>query len=48
MTITALMNPFAPFRIALRARNVRLLLTALATSQAGDWLYSPTASTAAR
>ncbi|HEX4673229.1 MAG TPA: MFS transporter [Solirubrobacteraceae bacterium] len=40
MTITALINPFAPFRIALRARNLRLLLTGLATSQAGDWLYN--------
>jgi predicted MFS family arabinose efflux permease len=40
MTITALINPLAPFRIALRARNLRLLLTGLATSQAGDWLYN--------
>lgn len=40
MTITALLNPFAPFRIALRARNLRLLLTGLAASQAGDWLYN--------
>jgi predicted MFS family arabinose efflux permease len=40
MTITALLNPLAPFRVALRARNLRLLLTGLATSQAGDWLYN--------
>jgi predicted MFS family arabinose efflux permease len=40
MTITALINPFAPLRIALRSRNLRLLLTGLATSQAGDWLYN--------
>ncbi|MGZ4236607.1 MAG: MFS transporter [Solirubrobacteraceae bacterium] len=40
MTITTLINPLAPFRIALRARNLRLLLTGLATSQAGDWLYN--------
>lgn len=40
MTITALINPLAPFRIALRARNLRLLLTGLAASQAGDWLYN--------
>src|SRR6476646_7765966 len=40
MTITALINPFAPLRIALRLRNLRLLLTGLATSQAGDWLYT--------
>src|SRR5947209_19161873 len=40
MTITALINPLAPFRVALRARNLRLLLIALATSQAGDWLYN--------
>jgi MFS family permease len=40
MTITALINPLAPFRVAWRARNLRLLLTGLATSQAGDWLYN--------
>src|SRR5690242_20561104 len=40
MTITALINPLAPLRIALRSRNLRLLLTGLATSQAGDWLYN--------
>jgi predicted MFS family arabinose efflux permease len=40
MTITALINPLAPFRIALRIRNLRLLMAALATSQAGDWLYN--------
>lgn len=40
MTITALINPLAPLRIALRSRNLRLLLAGLATSQAGDWLYN--------
>lgn len=40
MTITALINPFAPFRIAVQHRNLRLLLTGLAASQAGDWLYN--------
>src|SRR5436305_3963124 len=40
MTITALLNPLAPFRVALRARNLRLLLIGLGTSQAGDWLYN--------
>lgn len=40
MTITALINPFAPLRDALRVRNLRLLLIGLATSQAGDWLYN--------
>jgi MFS family permease len=35
-----MLNPVAPFRAAMRERNVRLLLTALATSQAGDWLYN--------
>jgi predicted MFS family arabinose efflux permease len=40
MTITALLNPFAPFRIAVQHRNLRLLLTGLAASQAGDWLYN--------
>jgi MFS family permease len=34
------MNPVAPFRVALRERNLRLLLIGLATSQAGDWLYN--------
>jgi predicted MFS family arabinose efflux permease len=35
-----MLNPIAPFRIALSARNVRLLLAGLAASQAGDWLYN--------
>lgn len=35
-----MLNPVAPFRIALRERNLRLLLAGLATSQAGDWLYN--------
>lgn len=33
-------NPLAPFQAALRARDLRLLLGALAASQAGDWLYN--------
>jgi predicted MFS family arabinose efflux permease len=33
-------NPAAPFRVALRARDARLLLTGLAASEAGDWLYN--------
>lgn len=39
MSITTL-NPLAPFRVALRERNLRLLLAGLAASQAGDWLYN--------
>lgn len=39
MSITQL-NPLAPFRVALRERNLRLLLAGLAASQAGDWLYN--------
>src|SRR5690242_3073849 len=35
-----MLNPVAPFRIALRERDLRLLLGGLATSQAGDWLYN--------
>jgi predicted MFS family arabinose efflux permease len=35
-----MLNPVAPFRVALRERNLRLLLVGLATSQAGDWLYN--------
>ncbi|HTX07623.1 MAG TPA: MFS transporter [Solirubrobacteraceae bacterium] len=35
-----MLNPTTPFRIALRERNLRLLLTGLAASQAGDWLYN--------
>jgi MFS family permease len=35
-----MLNPVAPFRAALSVRNVRLLLTGLAASQAGDWLYN--------
>ena len=35
-----LLSPITPFRIALRARNIRLLLAGLAASQAGDWLYN--------
>ena len=35
-----MLNPVAPFRIALRERNIRLLLAGLAASQAGDWLYN--------
>jgi predicted MFS family arabinose efflux permease len=35
-----MLNPIAPFRAALSVRNVRLLLTGLAASQAGDWLYN--------
>jgi MFS family permease len=34
------LNPLAPFRVALRERNLRLLLAGLAASQAGDWLYN--------
>jgi predicted MFS family arabinose efflux permease len=33
-------NPAAPFRVALRVRDLRLLLSGLAASQAGDWLYN--------
>jgi predicted MFS family arabinose efflux permease len=33
-------NPAAPFRVALRVRELRLLLFGLAASQAGDWLYN--------
>jgi predicted MFS family arabinose efflux permease len=33
-------NPTAPFRVALRTRDLRLLLSGLAASQAGDWLYN--------
>src|SRR3954465_15771394 len=33
-------NPAAPFRVALRLRDARLLLTGLAASEAGDWLYN--------
>jgi predicted MFS family arabinose efflux permease len=35
-----MLNPATPFRVALRERNIRLLLAGLATSQAGDWLYN--------
>jgi hypothetical protein len=35
-----MLNPVAPFRAALSIRNVRLLLTGLAASQGGDWLYN--------
>ncbi len=35
-----MLNPITPFRVALRVRNLRLLLAGLATSQAGDWLYN--------
>lgn len=35
-----MLNPAAPFRTALRERNLRLLLAGLAASQAGDWLYN--------
>jgi MFS family permease len=35
-----MLNPAAPFRVALRERNLRLLLAGLAISQAGDWLYN--------
>jgi predicted MFS family arabinose efflux permease len=35
-----MLNPVAPFRAALRVRNIRLLLGGLAASQAGDWLYN--------
>jgi predicted MFS family arabinose efflux permease len=34
------LNPTAPFRVALRERNLRLLLGGLAVSQVGDWLYN--------
>ncbi|MEA2312849.1 MAG: hypothetical protein QOE28_2817 [Solirubrobacteraceae bacterium] len=37
---TTMFNPAAPFRVALRVRDLRLLLTGLAASQAGDWLYN--------
>jgi predicted MFS family arabinose efflux permease len=33
-------NPAAPLRAALRLRDARLLLTGLAASEAGDWLYN--------
>jgi predicted MFS family arabinose efflux permease len=35
-----MLSPIAPFRIALRERNLRLLLSGLAISQVGDWLYN--------
>jgi MFS family permease len=35
-----MLNPTAPFRVALRERNIRRLLAGLAASQAGDWLYN--------
>ena len=35
-----MLNPVAPFRVALRLRDPRLLLTGLAASEAGDWLYN--------
>jgi MFS family permease len=35
-----MLNPAAPFRVALRVRDLRLLLSGLAASQAGDWLYN--------
>src|SRR5262249_56561791 len=35
-----MLNPVAPFRVALRLRDARLLLTGLAASVAGDWLYN--------
>lgn len=35
-----MLSPVAPFRIALRERNLRLLLSGLAISQVGDWLYN--------
>lgn len=35
-----MLNPAAPFRVALRLRDPRLLLTGLAASEAGDWLYN--------
>jgi len=35
-----MLNPTTPFRIAFGERNLRLLLTGLAASQAGDWLYN--------
>src|SRR5690348_7766176 len=35
-----MLNPIAPFRIPLRARDTRPLLAGLAAAQAGDWLYS--------
>jgi predicted MFS family arabinose efflux permease len=35
-----MLNPAAPFRVALRERNLRLLLAGLAASQVGDWLYN--------
>jgi hypothetical protein len=34
------LNPVAPFRTALRDRNIRRLLIGLTASQAGDWLYN--------
>jgi len=37
-----MLNPAAPFAVALRERNLRLLLAGLAASQAGDWLYNLT------
>jgi MFS family permease len=37
---STMLNPLAPFRVALRERNLRLLLAGLAASQAGDWLYN--------
>ena len=35
-----MLNPAAPFRVALRLRDPWLLLTGLAVSEAGDWLYN--------
>jgi MFS family permease len=35
-----MLSPAAPFRVAFRDRDIRLLLSGLGASQAGDWLYN--------
>jgi MFS family permease len=35
-----MLNPVAPFRAALRHRNLRILFAGQAASDAGDWLYN--------
>jgi predicted MFS family arabinose efflux permease len=37
---TSTLSPLAPFRVALRERDLRRLLTGLAASETGDWLYN--------
>ena len=35
-----MLSPVAPFRAALRHRNLRILFAGQVTSDAGDWLYN--------